>query len=87
MQSIQDQLGRHNIPADNLSRNLLKFFTASVGLTELRILVAQRVDSWLQNPKVCALVGLAGSLVLVQNCLYCKSRLGTEGYFVVQRIL
>ena len=52
VQAINDQLGRHNIPTDSVSRNLLRLFTAAVGLPELRLLVAQRVDSWIQNPKV-----------------------------------
>ena len=40
------------MPADSVSRNLLKFLITSVGFPELRLLVAQRIDSWIQNPKV-----------------------------------
>ena len=56
MQLVNDQLGRHNMPADSVSRNLLKFLIASVGFPELRLLVAQKIDSWIQNPKVCTCV-------------------------------
>ncbi len=52
LQLVTEQLGRHNMPADNVSRNLLKFLITSVGFPELRLLVAQKIDSWIQNPKV-----------------------------------
>ena len=52
LQLVNEQLGRHNLPADNVSRNLLKFLITSVGFPELRLLVAQKIDSWIQNPKV-----------------------------------
>ena len=51
LQLVTDQLGRHNMPADNVSRNLLKFLITAVGFPELRLLVAQKIDSWIQNPK------------------------------------
>lgn len=52
IQLVNEQLGRHSLPADNVSRNLLKFLITSVGFPELRLLVAQKIDSWIQNPKV-----------------------------------
>lgn len=52
LQVITDHLGRPNMPLDNIPRNMLKFLTTSVGLPELRLLVAQRIESWIQNPKV-----------------------------------
>ncbi len=52
LQVVNEQLGRHGMPADNVSRNLLKFLITSVGLSELRLFVAQKIDSWIQNPKV-----------------------------------
>ena len=55
LQAVNEQLSRHNIPTDNVSKSLLRFFTVAVGLPELRLLVAQKVDSWMQNPKVCTL--------------------------------
>lgn len=55
LQQVNDQLGRHNMPADNVSRNLLKFLITAVGFPELRLLVAQKIDSWIQNPKVSVL--------------------------------
>lgn len=53
LQLVNEQLSRHNMPADNVSRNLLKFLINAVGFPELRLLVAQKIDSWIQNPKVC----------------------------------
>ena len=52
MQLVNEQLGRHNLPADNVPRNLLKFLTSAVGLSEMRLFVAQKIESWIQNPKV-----------------------------------
>ena len=52
MQLVNEQLGRHNLPADNVPRNLLKFLTSAVGLPEIRLFVAQKIESWIQNPKV-----------------------------------
>ena len=83
LQSVQDQLGRHSIPTDNVSRNLLKFFTAAVGLPDVRLLVAQKVDSWIQNPKVCMCVckcGGGGVCGVRTVCCVC-------GWFVCVRVV
>ena len=53
LQLVNEQLGRHSIsPADSVSRNLLKFLTSAAGSSEMRLLVVQRIDGWIQNPKV-----------------------------------
>ena len=67
MQLVNDQLGRHSLPADNVPRNLLKFLTSAVGLPEVRLFVAQKIESWIQNPKVIKC--LAFLLVCVHVCV------------------
>lgn len=51
---LRDQLNRRQ-PIDNVSRNLLRLLTATCGYKEVRLLAVQRLEMWLQNPKVrCA---------------------------------
>lgn len=49
---LRDQLNRRQ-PIDNVSRNLLRLLTATCGYKEVRLLAVQRLEMWLQNPKVC----------------------------------
>lgn len=55
LQLVSEQLGRHGMPTDNTSRNLLRFLTTTAGYPEIRVLSAQKIDGWIQNPKVCVL--------------------------------
>lgn len=48
---LRDQLNRRQ-PMDNVSRNLLRLLTATCGYKEARLLAVQRLEMWLQNPKV-----------------------------------
>lgn len=48
---LRDQLNRRQ-PIDNVSRNLLRLLTSSCGYKEVRLLTVQRLEMWLQNPKV-----------------------------------
>lgn len=48
---LKDQLNRRQ-PMDNVSRNLLRLLTATCGYKELRLMAVQRLEMWLQNPKV-----------------------------------
>lgn len=50
---LRDQLNRRQ-PMDNVSRNLLRLLTATCGYKEARYLAVQRLEMWLQNPKVTA---------------------------------
>lgn len=65
---LRDQLNRRQ-PIDNVSRNLLRLLTATCGYKEVRLLAVQRLEMWLQNPKVLrvhegALLGDSGWLRL-----------------------
>lgn len=48
---LKDQLNRRQ-PMDNVSRNLLRLLTATCGYKEVRLMAVQRLEMWLQNPKV-----------------------------------
>lgn len=50
---LRDQLNRRQ-PMDNVSRNLLRLLTATCGYKEARFVAVQRLEMWLQNPKVSA---------------------------------
>lgn len=51
LQLVGEQMGRYSIPAD-VSRNLLRFLTTAAGLPDVRLKVAQKIEGWIQNPKV-----------------------------------
>ena len=45
---VGEQMGRHG----DISRNFLRFLTTAAGLPDIRLKVAQKVEGWIQNPKV-----------------------------------
>lgn len=51
LQFINDQL-RRTQQADSASRNLVLFLTVAAGWPEMRTITTQRLEGWLQNPKV-----------------------------------
>lgn len=55
---LRDQLNRRQ-PMDNVSRNLLRLLTATCGFKEARLMAVQRLEMWLQNPKVSGCSQLA----------------------------
>jgi len=48
---IREQLSRRQ-PVDGGSRNVVRTMIATCGYAEVRSLAAQRLEMWLQNPKV-----------------------------------
>ena len=56
---LRDQLTRRQ-PIDNVSRNLLRLLASTCGYKEVRLMAVQRLEMWLQNPKVRAVQGLWG---------------------------
>lgn len=50
---LRDQLNRRQ-PIDNVSRNLLRLLTSTCGYKEVRLMAVQKLEMWLQNPKVRA---------------------------------
>ena len=62
---IREHLNRRQT-LDGASRNLLKLIMVTCGYCEVRTLAMQRLEIWLQNPKVtisdqCKLVGISYS--------------------------
>lgn len=53
---LRDQLNRRQ-PIDNVSRNLLRLLTSTCGYKEVRLMTVQKLEMWLQNPKVRAAHG------------------------------
>lgn len=53
---LRDQLNRRQ-PIDNVSRNLLRLLTSTCGYKEVRLMAVQKLEMWLQNPKVRAMHG------------------------------
>ena len=49
---IREQLSRRQPGGDGGSRNVVRTMTATCGYAEVRSLAAQRLEMWLQNPKV-----------------------------------
>ena len=54
LQLISEALSRPGHPPDSVSRNLLRFLTTVAGYSEVRVTVAQKMEAWIQNPKVCS---------------------------------
>lgn len=50
---LRDQLNRRQ-PIDSVSRSLLRLLTSTCGYREVRLMAVQRLEMWLQNPKVQA---------------------------------
>ena len=48
---INEQFNRRTSSSD-VSRNMLKLLVSTVGIPSVRTIVAQRLEQWLQNPKV-----------------------------------
>lgn len=50
---LRDQLNRRQ-PIDSVSRSLLRLLSSTCGYREVRLMAVQRLEMWLQNPKVRA---------------------------------
>jgi len=51
LELVHDQLTRRQT-LDSVTRNLLKLLTVTCGYSQIRLLVSQRLEMWLTNPKV-----------------------------------
>ncbi|BES89143.1 integrator complex subunit [Nesidiocoris tenuis] len=68
LETVKDQLTRRQ-STDLINRNFLKMLNSLCGVGEVRLLVASRLENWLQNPK---LVRSAQEL-LMSLCVNCSS--------------
>ena len=48
---LKEQLNKKHM-IDSVSRNVLRFLTSVCGYADVRLLASQRLEAWLQNPKV-----------------------------------
>ncbi|XP_031573151.1 integrator complex subunit 1-like [Actinia tenebrosa] len=51
LELVQEQLTRRQ-PVENISRNLLRLLTSTSGYNKVRLLVSQKIEMWLLNPKL-----------------------------------
>ncbi|XP_041085544.1 integrator complex subunit 1-like isoform X1 [Polyodon spathula] len=78
---LRDQLNRRQ-PMDNVSRNLLRLLTATCGYKDVRQMTVQRLEMWLQNPKLTR----PAQDLLMSLCMNCNTH-GAEDMEVVSSLI
>uniref|UniRef100_A0A8C2YLX2 Integrator complex subunit 1 n=1 Tax=Chinchilla lanigera TaxID=34839 RepID=A0A8C2YLX2_CHILA len=78
---LRDQLNRRQ-PIDNVSRNLLRLLTSACGYREVRLLAVQRLEMWLQNPKLTR----PAQDLLMSVCMNCNTH-GPEDMDVISHLI
>ncbi|XP_062303542.1 integrator complex subunit 1 isoform X1 [Osmerus eperlanus] len=78
---LRDQLNRRQ-PMDNVSRNLLRLLTATCGYKEVRLMAVQRLEMWLQNPKLTR----PAQDLLMSLCMNCNSH-GADDMEVISNLI
>ncbi|XP_030067172.1 integrator complex subunit 1 [Microcaecilia unicolor] len=78
---LRDQLNRRQ-PMDNVSRNLLRLLTATCGYEEVRLMAVQRLEMWLQNPKLTR----PAQDLLMSVCMNCSTH-GSQDMEVVSNLI
>ncbi|XP_030646165.1 integrator complex subunit 1 [Chanos chanos] len=78
---LRDQLNRRQ-PMDNVSRNLLRLLTATCGYKEVRLMAVQRLEMWLQNPKLTR----PAQDLLMSLCMNCNTH-GSDDMEVVSNLI
>lgn len=78
---LRDQLNRRQ-PMDNVSRNLLRLLTATCGYKEARLMAVQRLEMWLQNPKLTR----PAQDLLMSLCMNCNTH-GSDDMEVISNLI
>uniref|UniRef100_A0A3Q3XEF0 Uncharacterized protein n=1 Tax=Mola mola TaxID=94237 RepID=A0A3Q3XEF0_MOLML len=78
---LRDQLNRRQ-PMDNVSRNLLRLLTATCGYKEARLMAVQRLEMWLQNPKLTR----PAQDLLMSLCMNCNTH-GADDMEVISSLI
>ncbi|KAF4115851.1 integrator complex subunit 1 [Onychostoma macrolepis] len=78
---LRDQLNRRQ-PMDNVSRNLLRLLTATCGFKEVRLMAVQRLEMWLQNPKLTR----PAQDLLMSLCMNCNTH-GSDDMEVISNLI
>uniref|UniRef100_A0A8C0AL09 Integrator complex subunit 1 n=1 Tax=Bos mutus grunniens TaxID=30521 RepID=A0A8C0AL09_BOSMU len=78
---LRDQLNRRQ-PIDSVSRNLLRLLTSACGYKEARLMAVQRLEMWLQNPKLTR----PAQDLLMSVCMNCSTH-GAEDMDVISHLI
>lgn len=81
LEVLRDQLNRRQ-PMDNVSRNLLRLLTATCGYKEVRLMAVQRLEMWLQNPKLTR----PAQDLLMSLCMNCNTH-GSDDMEVISNLI
>ncbi|XP_056609185.1 integrator complex subunit 1 isoform X4 [Triplophysa dalaica] len=81
LEVLKDQLNRRQ-PMDNVSRNLLRLLTATCGYKEVRLMAIQRLEMWLQNPKLTR----PAQDLLMSLCMNCNTH-GSDDMEVISNLI
>uniref|UniRef100_A0A8C9EAZ8 Integrator complex subunit 1 n=1 Tax=Phocoena sinus TaxID=42100 RepID=A0A8C9EAZ8_PHOSS len=78
---LRDQLTRRQ-PIDSVSRNLLRLLTSTCGYKEVRLMAVQKLEMWLQNPKLTR----PAQDLLMSVCMNCGTH-GPEDVDVISHLI
>lgn len=78
---LRDQLNRRQ-PIDSVSRNLLRLLTSTCGYKEVRLMAVQKLEMWLQNPKLTR----PAQDLLMSVCMNCCTH-GAEDMDVISHLI
>ncbi|XP_059981244.1 integrator complex subunit 1 isoform X1 [Lagenorhynchus albirostris] len=78
---LRDQLTRRQ-PIDNVSRNLLRLLASTCGYKEVRLMAVQKLELWLQNPKLTR----PAQDLLMSVCMNCGTH-GPEDMDVISHLI
>ncbi|XP_066129613.1 integrator complex subunit 1 isoform X1 [Saccopteryx bilineata] len=78
---LRDQLTRRQ-PIDNVSRNLLRLLASTCGYKEVRLMTVQKLEMWLQNPKLTR----PAQDLLMSVCMNCTTH-GAEDMDVISHLI
>ncbi|XP_055266424.1 integrator complex subunit 1 isoform X2 [Moschus berezovskii] len=78
---LRDQLNRRQ-PIDSVSRNLLRLLTSTCGYKEVRLMTVQKLEMWLQNPKLTR----PAQDLLMSVCMNCSTH-GAEDMDVISHLI
>nr|XP_051686536.1 integrator complex subunit 1 isoform X2 [Oryctolagus cuniculus] len=81
LEVLRDQLNRRQ-PIDNVSRNLLRLLTSTCGYQEVRLMAVQKLEMWLQNPKLTR----PAQDLLMSVCMNCNTH-GPEDTDVISHLI
>ena len=75
---VTDQLNKRQV-VDSVSRNFLRFLTSVCGYTEVRLRSSQKLETWLQNPKLTR----PAQELLLAVCLNCNTNSTQDTLFLL----